>query len=70
MCIYVCLSCDIYHLSYKHATKIAQTALCFILSMKKLILSIWSSEELQSVCLKDLFILLQDACAMFHQTDL
>jgi len=30
----------------------AQTALCFISSMKKLILSIWSSEGLQSVCLR------------------
>ena len=30
----------------------AQTALCFILSMKKLILFIWSSEGLQSVCLR------------------
>jgi len=29
-----------------------QTALCFILSMKKLILFIWSSEGLQSVCLR------------------
>lgn len=51
-----CACMFVYHvidtMPYKHANKMAQTALCFILSMKKLMLSIWSSEGLKSVCLR------------------
>jgi len=69
MCIYVCLSCDRYHLSHKHANKMAQTALCFIQIQKNSFCSFGVLKDYK-VYVLDVIILLQDACAVFHQTDL